>query len=395
MPIKFPKAVVDLYDEISLENIVLWTKELSVFYAFQPVRFFKSFFNRTAKEQYSQTIYYTVILALLSLIFSEKFEFANAYRFIVSIIVLTFPFTILNCIGLVIVSRSKFRPWKVAIFIYLIWTILSIPVVIFISIFISSENYAIYFFVNLLNALGVFYSIFLIWPVFLNRLGKIILGILINLTILNVFALAFIFLFFDRYTKEELDDSLISEFKKYGEHIKLLSPEGIPVSFIRETNLLTYEEKCYIKFSNAPVTYYKIDSFNTCNLMAEENIKYVDSILPLLEFKRNKQIFGSFLEYNRNITKIFSSPYCDTCVIKDSIPRLVHDSLIIHNRQEYKISQTVTKPLIEFQSQVQNLKANYNLAYLPSQISIILIKPAIIVAKALGATGIIRMKFFF
>ena len=83
--------------------------------------------------------------------------------------------------------------------------------------------------------------------------------------------------------------------------------------------------------------------------MVEENKQYLDSVIPLLHFRRNKAILKEFLKYNNNLEKLFLKPGCDTCLIKHIVYYDPNDSSNVIDEKEYVIDKSYTQPLKDFQ----------------------------------------------
>ncbi|MDP4283211.1 MAG: hypothetical protein Q8891_02215 [Bacteroidota bacterium] len=393
MSFKLPKFLSEIIDNFTIEKVLAWLKEMVKFYLL-PKSFFKTFYQNSFKEQLNQIIFYTIFQVIVVWLLFTEFSGQDAFRIVLVVAITSIPFSIANLLSFYLVSKSKFNTWKIISCIYLIWLLLTTPSVFFLSIYLSSENYLFYTISNVVNATAFFYSLFLIWHVFFDRGLKIILGYVLNIIILNFSFLLFSILFFDSYSKIKTSDPIVEELTENSSELKGLP--GIPTTFIEETNLTSHmSTKMITLISNDSILYQNLNNIEVYKEMVKDNKQYLDSVIPLSHFRRNKVILKEFLKYNNNLENFFSNPACDTCLIKHIVYYNPNDSSNVIDEKEYVIDKSYTQPLKDFQKKIKDLSELYNIANYPGTITSFLLEPSILLAKIIGLKSDVRITFGF
>lgn len=348
-----PKFIIDIIDNYTINNIVSWSKELFIFFI-QPKKFFINFNNKIKDEQLKQLIYYIILNLIIVFIVADYTKINEPIKTFFSILFFSFPFLITNSLIFFILSKKTFSLWKIVSFLLLTLTILTIPMIIFMKIFIDNENYSFYFLSNLCAVIMLLYMLFLIWHILLQSTLKIFLGYTLNILFLNLLVFFIGFIFQDSYSKDSSLDPIVNEFNSIGSKIKNVN--GKPYSYIERVNILEDGIQKEISYNvNGKIEYYDITDIAFIKNTLLQNVNYIDSTIPTLTFERNKSAYSDLSKYFGLMNSYFDNTPCDTCLQRYQIINRDIDSTIIDIKLEYIIDSTYLLPLVSFENKTNEI----------------------------------------
>ena len=199
-------------DYIGIERFLSLLEELFNFYL-KPFSFFENFFNKERKEKLIQLFVYSLLLIAVGYITIDDITIRELAKGILAEI----AFTFLICLVLVIsdflvsiVAKKKNNSENIIYFVLLAKLLIGPFQVVFFALFVSYENYNYFFIANLICLYLYIYVLLFSARVF-NKLKRyILLTVLLNLLILNLFEFSINKLKIDNYSTFE------SEYYKIG-----------------------------------------------------------------------------------------------------------------------------------------------------------------------------------
>jgi hypothetical protein len=368
-----PKFLKNIIDDFKLENIIQWVEEVFIF-LFKPQKFVTQFYSKEIKFQIHQIIFYTLTLLIFFFTFSNGSTPKEYYRFLFIVLFISVPFIIINFASFAILSKMTVKYWKVFSFIYITWTIFFIPILMFLSLFVMTENYSFYFISNVFSTIAVIYSLFIIWSVFVNSIFKIILGNITNIFFLNVLFLILGFVLRDPHSNTKNLDPIINEFESYTSGIKSFS--GEPYSFKQEFDFKNKGVKNSIGFiQNDTLEYHDDESIAFLRKLYKKNIHYIDSIKSKIHFERNKEMFSDLAEHYKLIDSYFDYPQCDTCLVSVEKTFNRKDSSLIKYKREFIIDKPYFKHFNSYKKRLDDIVDANEYATSPQLLFDFLLKP--------------------
>lgn len=281
-------------DYIGIERFLSLLEELFNFYL-KPFSFFENFFNKERKEKLIQLFVYSLLLIAVGYITIDDITIRELAKGILAEI----AFTFLICLVLVIsdflvsiVAKKKNNSENIIYFVLLAKLLIGPFQVVFFALFVSYENYNYFFIANLICLYLYIYVLLFSARVF-NKLKRyILLTVLLNLLILNLFEFSINKLKIDNYSTFESEyyiDHILRERLEKGKYLKY--PYSTPVYRV----LMTTENNSYSHFvfatpfdtiaSGSPK-----DTWDYINGL-QSNMKILDTMKVNLKFKRNLEFF--------------------------------------------------------------------------------------------------------
>lgn len=377
-----PKFLSTVIDDFKIENVLTWLKEI-IYFFIVPRRFYVNFYSKDYKQQIPQTVFYLAFTIFINWLLLGTGELKDVYRANLSMLFLTVPFVIANGTGLLLISQSKFDIWKVVSYLFILWTLYSVPIYFLAKMFATSENYTFYFLSNVLFTLNVLLSIFLFWHIVFQKVKHILFGYFWSILMFNLSLVIFSLLFVDTYSTSSSLDPIIEELTTNLENVKTY--EGKPYTYVEETNpKIGYKNYKLGLLRNDTVFYYDKSHVDFYRNISKQNVNVIDSISQKLHFKRNKEIFGELSKYFKNISTYFDYPACDTCLIEHVVYRNKNDSTIVLDKKEFIIDEPYLKPYNNFEAKVNQLNELNDFATSPFYVYNVLISPVRYVTALFG-----------
>jgi len=281
-------------DYIGIEKFLSLLEELFNFYL-KPFSFFEKFFIKKRKEKLIQLFVYTLLLIAIGYITIDDITIRELAKGILAEI----AYTLLICLVLVIsdllvskVAKRKNNSENIIYFVLLAKLLIGPFQVVFFALFVTYENYNFFFLANLVCLFLNIYVLLFSARVF-NKLKRyILLSVLFNLIILNLFELSIYKLKIDNYTTFESEyyiDHILRERLEKGKDLKY--PYSTPVyRVLMKTNNTSYS---HFVFATPMDTIASGSPKDTWDYIAglQLNMKFLDTMKLNLRFKRNKEFF--------------------------------------------------------------------------------------------------------
>jgi hypothetical protein len=368
-----PKFITNITDNFKITEVLLWLKECFTF-IFLPKKFFINFYKQPFLSQVYQTLFYIILNIGIALLVMNTSEIRYSVKFLFSFILFAVPFLISNSLSQFIINKKSFNLWKLTSFIIIVIVLCSIPLLIFSKIFLTTENYTFKLFANICSLIIFLYCMFLYWHVIFDKSLKIFLGYLLNIIFLNLSLIITSLIFRDSYSKQLTLDPIIEEFNQQVEGMNAYY--GIPFSFsIEDTN----EENIYkhkISFLNNDTLYYYGDAEITFMLnKSVENVKHIDSIKPLLIYKRNKETFSDLSMCFNSIHSFLIDKPCDTCLLDYQIISTKKDGTIDKFKAEFIVDSPYIQSFLNYEAKKKKIVSMSDYANSPFEVINILYKP--------------------
>ena len=347
MNIPVPKFISDAIDGFSVRQVFAWLKQVIIFFV-RPLSFFKQYYNQGIALQIDQLIFYIVFFGVYYLLLFDGTEWVDVYKSLINFIFLSLPFVVVNSLSLLILLRKQFNLWLIISYSLLLWLLFSVPCLTLFKFFIDTENYTFYLLSNFLFMTLLLYQLLFIWNVVTASFKKMLLGYLLNILLFNVVFTLPAFIFIDAYSNDESSmDPIIMEFNSYSKNISTF--KGRPFSF-ENTTLLNQSSSRLSFVDNDSLFTYHESYIPVFRQMATSNVKYIDSILPGVKFKRNQEALKELKEYFRLFNSYFDYPPCDTCLIEQQVFRVKKTNIPIGERKEYQFEYPYLSNLDRFNS---------------------------------------------
>lgn len=298
-------------DYIGFDKIFSFLQELILFYT-KPAKFFRIFFSNSLKHRITQTTFYALLLIGIGYLLIDESTIRYLLKALISeLSLLIFTFIILFLSDYITskIQKQANNAEKIIFYIILVKLLIGPFQLVFFGLFTSYENYNLYFLANVVVLVHFIY-IFIISAIIINhKIKYIILSILLNMVISNIFMFADSFITIDDFSTFEspyYTDPILKERFKTDELVPFADYK-IP-SHIVIYNSNDKNEFYYFLFTTPSDSVCR-GSFET-SVAYRKNIKLnlakLDTIIPNLKYKRNKDHFDILFALDKSIDSLMS-----------------------------------------------------------------------------------------
>lgn len=293
------------------------------------------------------------------------------------------PFILINSISFLILKKKKFKIWRVISYILISSFIFFFPILILQYFFLDTENYTFAFISNVFLVTSVLYNLFIIHIAFSKSILKSLIGIILNTAILNVLLIILGLITFDSYSKTELSNSILKEYNLHSQKIELLNGDPVNVIVIRDMKN-KYEER-FVGYSiEDSIQYYDETGLNQIISKSSLSEKYLDSVIPNMDFKRNKDLFRELKKYFNGLQAYLNSVSIDQNLTEQTVYKSEENESILYIKNEYNQQREFLIHKENFISKRNQLAEMENYADSPNYIFEIITYPSEILRKILG-----------
>lgn len=373
-----PKFIKDIIQNLSYNDLLKWSKDIFKFFH-NPLNLIKDFDN--SNQKFEQILFYALILTIIYTLNFKNFELTNikSYGFILSLLIYSLPFSIINYISIISFKKVKF--WSLFSNILLLSFITSIFSSILIGLFIKNENYNFLLINTIINVVFYLYALFLLIFIYLKKLKHRIISILYSIFLFNALTIISVFMYRNDNNNTILSfDPIYNEHLKSTEHIKTFKGEPHSITKIISKDkkveyynqFSTIENDTIFRNSDKMLDYYK-------DLFKNNSIK-LNKISDSLYFDRNKKAIKYLSQYFDNLYTMFNYEYSEDEIINQRI-YLDQDSTVIFYEKEYSINKGIIMPYKEYEQISKSINEGNEYANKPSIILSILNIPTSIFLK--------------
>jgi|GEM_PF-3080927 len=305
-------SVVDkISDYIGIEKIISFIEELIWFYL-KPFKFFKNFFSRSLHDKIIQTLFYTILFLAFEFVLIDEITIKELIKeFFFEIALLFYACLVLATSDFIISKVKKEKSnFENILFFVILTKLLIVPLlIIFFELFTFFENYNFYLLANLV-VFGLFVFTYIFSAVIFNEKIKVIFfNILLNIVLLNLVHFGTNFISINKNSTpypSYLTDLILIERMEIGE--TLFEGYNVPnyrIIYIFQDN----RNQSHFIFAS-PIDSIASGSFEISRQYhknIKQNIVRLDTIIPNLQFDRNKIFFTSAQYLYKSIDSLMSN----------------------------------------------------------------------------------------
>lgn len=281
-------------------------KNSSHFY-FRPKLYFKKLFDESGEDQFKQTSFLLILGSALLYLFLEDLAITKIFKYVLIDVAMCLIASSQLALSNFIVNRFKLQISFRNLFLFVLHAkIFFAPFLLgFFGIFRTTELYEFYFLSNTIFIFILTFIYFFSSYIFYKKTFSRFLSIILNLIIVNIFAIILHFVAFDnkldKLIIEYLDDPIFTEYFTAKENLRFT--EKFPTS-----KTLYFTDDRYHQiflFSKLADTLSKGDNIITDKFLldTDDSLKKIDSLMTKMKYQRSKIILAKWDEYFKSAKK--------------------------------------------------------------------------------------------